>query len=236
MPSFLAPPGYSRIKVVGSFQELVSARFADGINAFCWERTLAGDFREVAGALSPSEPITPLDEATLRALPLSAAGRAAVEVLLEDQQRLRTHGLAPSLDCIQAYPRDEEPVGVPTDVYSFHADSATVESDTWLCTYHGPASEGLRNDQARRLIDIPETRAALLELFGGEDDEHFRHFLAECCYDLHYAPLPGAIPFAFGPGNLWRIAVEHPASAVPPCIHRAPETLPGQGPRLLLIS
>ena len=64
----------------------------------------------------------------------------------------------------------------------------------------------------------------------------FREYQAENCYDLHYAPLPHARPFSFGRGNLWRIAVDYPGNPVPPCIHRAPTTLPGQPPRLLLIS
>ena len=61
-------------------------------------------------------------------------------------------------------------------------------------------------------------------------------YLNENFFDLHYAPLPQARPFSFGLGHLWRIATEHPGSPVPPCIHRAPATLPGQPPRLLLIS
>src|SRR6185295_19345262 len=104
-----------------------------------------------------------------------------------DQRLLRDHGLSPILDCIHGYPRDEDPGAVRTDVYSFHVDSATTDTDTYLCTYHGPASEGLRNDEAQRRVDIPETRAALLKLFGGEDNDDFREFLNENCYDLHYA-------------------------------------------------
>jgi hypothetical protein len=115
-------------------------------------------------------------------------------------------------------------------------DSATVEADTWLCTYHGPSSEGLKNEEAIRRVDIPETRAELLRLFGGEDDEGFREHLSDQCFDLHYLPVGEARSFAFGQGNLWRIAVAYPGCPVPPCIHRAPETLPGQTPRLLLIS
>jgi len=125
---------------------------------------------------------------------------------------------------------------VPTDVYSFHADRATAETDTYLCTYHGPASEGLGNDEAQRRMDIPETRAELLKLFGGEDDDTFREYLNKNCHDLHYVPNSKARLFSFGVGNLWRIAVDYPGSPVPPCIHRAPKTLPGQSPRLLLIS
>lgn len=235
-PTFMPPPGYARIKVVESFDELVSTRFGAGINSLCWPRDLPGDFDEVVQQLTTSGEITTLDEASLKTLPVSAAGRAAIENLIEDQRLLRAAGLAPILDCIHAYPREEKPGPVPIDVYSFHADSATMEADTWLCSYNESSSEGLRNDEARRRIDIPETRAELLKLFGGEENEDFREHLEENCYNLHYAPVPGARPFSFGIGNLWRIAVDYPGSPVPPCIHRAPAALPGRPPRLLLIS
>ena len=82
----------------------------------------------------------------------------------------------------------------------------------------------------------PATRARLLADYGGPDDADFREFLADNCYDLHYAPRPGAEPFSFGLGHLWRIAVEYPGNPVPPCVHRAPENIAGKLPRLLLIS
>jgi hypothetical protein len=80
------------------------------------------------------------------------------------------------------------------------------------------------------------TRAELLSAFGGDDGPDFRAFLTDHCYDLHYAPAAGARPFSFGHGNLWRIATDYPGSPVPPCVHRAPDTQPGDPPRLLLIS
>lgn len=236
MTSLDLPADYPRIRVVNSFQELATARFADGVNALCWPRTLAGDFAEVVERLGRGEDIVTLDEDRLRNLPVSAAGQTAIDQMLEDRRLLQDLDLDPVLNCIHAYPRDEQPGPVPTHVFSFHADSAPVETYTWLCTYHGAPSEGLRNEEATRRIDIPSTRAELLRLFGGSDDDAFREFLNENCYDLHYAPRPGARPFSFGIGNLWRIAVEYPGSPVPPCIHRAPDPGPGQPPRLLLIS
>jgi hypothetical protein len=236
MTPFALPPGYARIKAVNNFDELITTPFANGVNALCWPRTLPGDFGEVVEHLGAGEGIITLDDARLASLSVSAAGRVAIDVLLDDQRLLRAHERDPVLNCIHGYPRDEEAGPVRTDVFSFHADSAPVEADTWLCTYHGPASEGVRNDEAQRRVDIPETRAALLQLFGGEDGDDFREFLREHCYDLHYSPTPLARPFSFGLGNLWRVALDWPASAVPPCIHRAPETLPSQPPRLLLIS
>ena len=235
MTPFTLPPGYARIRVVGSFHELVSTPFGGGVNALCWQRTLAGDFGDVVERLGAGEGVTILDDARLRSLPVSAAGRAAIDILLEDQRLLRERDLDPVLNCINGYPRDEDAGPVSTDVFSFHADSATVETDTWLCTYHGPASEGLRNDEARRRVDIPETRTELLRRFGGEDDGGFLEYLGEHCYDLHYAPVPHARPFSLGTGNLWRIATDWPGSPVPACIHRAPGTVRGE-PRLLLIS
>jgi hypothetical protein len=236
MTPFTLPSDYPRIRRVNNFQELVSTRFANGVNALCWERTLEGDFAEVVRLLGPGEAITTVDDARLLSLPASAAGRVAIANLLADQRLLREQNLDPALNCIHGYPRDETVGPVATDVFSYHADSATVETDTWLCTYHGPSSEGLRNDEARRRVDVPATRAELLKCHGGEDDDAFRSYLSDHCYDLHYEPTPGARPFSFGRGNLWRISVAWPGSPVPPCIHRAPETFPGQPARLLLIS
>jgi hypothetical protein len=237
MPSLSLPSNYTRIKTVKSFHELVTSPFEGDVNALCWQRTLPGDFSEVVEHLILSKGINTLDDSQLDTLTLSADGRVAVDILLEDQRLLRALDLDPVLDCINGYLRDEGQGPVLTDVYSFHVDSATAPIDTYLCTYHGAASEGLRNDEAQRRVDIPETRAELLKRFGGQaDDKNFSDYLTENCYDLHYAPLPGAQPFSFGLGNLWRIAVDYPGSPVPPCIHRAPETLPGQPPRLLLIS
>ena len=237
-PSFELPPGYSRVGVVGSFEELVSSRFDKGVNALCWPRALAGDFGEIASHFMEDDGsgLTSLDEARLGALSLSAEGCMAREILIQDLFLLRSRDLDPTLNCIQGYPRDDEASPVRTDVYSFHVDQAPIEADTYLCSYYGPCSEGLRNDQAIRRVDLPATRAALLALHGGPDDDTFVEFLKDAHYDLHYAPLKGACPFAFGLGHLWRIACDYPGSPVPACIHRAPDTRPGDPPRLLLIS
>lgn len=233
MPPFIPPPGYTRIRIAAGFDELVSLPLRGDCNAICWPRRLAGDFDEIVRLLAPSDDITAVDPERLVELPASAAGRAAIETLLADQERLRARGHSPQLECVRAYARDSGPV--PTDVHSFHVDRADVPTDTFLCTYTGPASQGLRNDQARRLVDDPTVRARLLAQFGGDDGPAFAAHLAENSFDLHYAPMPGATPFEFGIGNLWRLAVQHPASSVPACIHRAPDQRPGQL-RLLLIS
>jgi hypothetical protein len=224
--------------VVSSFEELVSTPFAEGVNAMCWPRELPGDFGEIVAKLSLGAGITTLDEACLHDLELSDAGKVARSILIEDQRILRERELAPVLDFINGYVNDadeEDEEALPTHVQSFHVDSATVQADTFLCTYHGSSSEGLCNEEAIRHVDIPQTRAELLKLYGGEDDADFLEYLNDHFYDLHYAPLPGAQPYSFGVGHLWRVAIQYPGSPVLPCIHRAPATIPGR-PRLLLIS
>lgn len=222
--------------MVQSFEELVSTPLSNGINALCWKRSLPGDFAEVVEQLGVGKGITTIEESRLQALSLSDAGNVARKILLQDQELLRSRDFLPVLDCINGYLHDIEDGSVPTHVQSFHADSATVQADTYLCTYHGLSSEGLYHEEAQRRIDIPETRAELLKQYGGEDNDGFLEYLNDNFYDLHYAPLPQARPFSFGLGNLWRIALEYPGSPVPPCIHRAPPTFPEHGPRLLLIS
>ena len=232
-PSPILPPDFDCIKVVHSFEELASTPFVQGVNAFCWPRVLAGDFAEVVEKIGSGDGITLLDEIFLQGLHLSQAGHVAINEMLLDERLLSGLGLDPALNCIHAYPSDNNATPISTDVYSFHADSAPVQSETWLCTYFGASSEAIRNEEAVRHMDIPKTRAHLLELYGGQDDVGFCEFLSENCYDLHYAALPHAAPYPFGTANLWRIAVQYPDSPVPPCIHRAPRT---NSPRLLLIS
>ncbi len=225
-----------RIQIVSSFDELIATPFQGGINALCWSRDLPGDFRAITDQLPTDDGITSIGDDDLLALTLSPAGAVAREALLADQALLRGHGLAPSLDCIAGYATDGADGPIPTDVYSFHADSAPVPADTYLCTYIGSSSEGLANEAAIRRVDVPDTRAQLLQSFGGADDADFAAYLSDQCFDLHYWPQPGALPYPFGLGNLWRIAIVYPGCPVLPCIHRAPLRLPGAAARLLLIS
>ncbi len=225
----------AQVRIVSHFEELLTTPFRDGVNALCWPRTLVGDFAEVVTKLDLAPGITHLEADTLLTLPLSPAGKTAVENMLADYHLLTEHGMSPTLDGINGYVQREQTGPVRTDVCSWHADSATCEADTWLCTYHGASSEGLPNDQIIRHVDVPETRTKLLQLYGGSDDETFNEWLNDHFYDLHYQPLPGAQPFTFGLGHLWRVATLHEGCPVPPCIHRAPDPIPGQK-RLLLIA
>ena len=186
--------GQPRVRQVRSFEELRATRFADGVNALCWERTLTGDYAEVIAKLGPGEGIVPLDDERIRALELSSAGRLAAEAMLADQQLLRDHDLAPSLNCVYDCVRSLDAGTVPTDVTSFHVDSAPVEVDTWLCTYHGTCSEGLRNEDAQLKIDSPEIRTALLKEYGGADDASFAEFLHEHSYIICHKSLRISIP------------------------------------------
>lgn len=224
------------IRVVDSFDELVTTRFSGEINALCWPRQRVGDFAEIEQSLPPIDGITTLDEEDLLDLKLGSAGKLACNHLLRDQDLLSAAGLQPSLDLVPSGGADPGPGPIRTDVADWHVDSATVESDTYLCTYHGAPSEGVSYHDAICQTDVPETREMLKQHYGGPEGKGFAAFLTERFYDLHYALKPGAPVFSFGVGHLWRVATQYPGSPVPPCIHRAPTTGSDQPRRLLLIS
>ncbi len=219
-----------------SFEELVAARFEKGVNALCWPRLLTGDFAEIVGKLKREEGIQTLSPAQIESLELTQEGGLAREHLLADLARLQALGCDPQLNSISNYPRDTLNKGIATDVYSFHVDSAPCQADTWLCTYHGEPSQILANQDARQRVKDAATRAQLLRLYGGQDDEAFVEFLAEHSYELHYELKAGGQPVSMGLFHLWRIAVQYPGGPVPGCIHRAPESGPNTVMRLLLIA
>jgi hypothetical protein len=64
----------------------------------------------------------------------------------------------PALNLLKCYERDDELDFISTDVYSFHIDRSPIETDTFLCTYHGAASDIVPNDQVEQKILIPEIR------------------------------------------------------------------------------
>jgi len=98
------------------------------------------------------------------------------------------------LNCIHGYPRDEEPGRVRTDVFSFHADSAPVEADTWLCTYHGRRARACAMTRRSGVWTFRNPRRTSGAL-RGEDGDDFREYLRENCYDLHYGRDPQSRPF-----------------------------------------
>lgn len=221
-----------QIQYVASFDALVSTPFDEAMNAVCWRRELVGDFAEIVGKVPMESNITVVEEETLMALELSEQGQLAREVLLGDMQLLTDHGAAPVLNLIRCYDRDDAVPFFPTDVYSWHVDRAPVPTATFLCTYYGAASEILPNAQAKQKILVPEIRAELWQLYGGEE-KGFEDWLSEHFYDLHYQARPDAQPVNLGTGNLWRLAVDCADSRVLPCVHRAP--VESDGVRLLLI-
>lgn len=218
---------------VTNFQHLVNTPFAGEINAVCWQRDLRGDFAEIVNKIALKDNITVIEQEELRALALSEAGAIAREIILNDWELLQAHGASPVLNLIKNYERDEASSFFPTDVYSFHADSSPIATDTFLCTYYGAPSEIVPNSQCEKKVLVPQIRAELRKLYNG-DEEGFEDFLREHFFDLHYRAKPNTPVISLGIGNLWRLAVEHPESKVLPCIHRAPIEKHGL-PRLLMI-
>lgn len=228
----LAPTTH-QIHHVTNFQDLVSTPFQGEMNAISWTRQLIGDFSEIVKKVVLKENITVIEPEELRELELSEQGQLAREILLNDLELFEAHGASPILNLIKCYERDDSYPFFPTDVYSFHVDRSPLPIDTFLCTYYGESSDILPNAQATQKILIPEIREELKKLYDGAA-EGFEAFLREYFFDLHYQAKPKARPISLGLGHLWRLAVDHPKSPVPPCVHRAPKEKPGQN-RLLLI-
>ncbi|HEY1032152.1 MAG TPA: hypothetical protein VGD89_10300 [Flavipsychrobacter sp.] len=227
-----APLVEKHIKYVTGFQELVTTPFSGEVNAICWKRELTGDFSEIVQKVTLSGNITEVEPEALRNLSLSEQGELARNILLSDLELLKAHGASPVLNVISSYDRDDTFPFFPADVYSFHVDRSPIPTDTILCTYYGASSEILPNAQGVQKILVPEIRDELRKLYHGAE-EGFEAFLSEHFFDLHYQALPGAQPISLGLGHIWRLAVDHPESKVPPCLHCAPEEN-GQY-RLLLI-
>ena len=223
----------NQIRQVSSFPELVNTKFQGETNAICWHRNLVGDFKEIVNKLQLKENITEVSVEDLLALQLSEKGNLARKTILEDIEQLTDFGASPVLNLLKHYERDEELDFISTDVYSFHVDRSPIETDTFLCTYHGAASDIVPNDQVEQKVLIPEIREKLKELHDGSGTE-FEAFLAEYFFDLHYQPKPAAQPVNLGMGHIWRLAVDHPTQKVLPCVHRAPVEKDGEY-RLLLI-
>ena len=223
----------NQIQLVTTFKELVDTSFGGNINALCWERKLLGDFAEIIEKIKPTENITSIEPDEMLALELSEQGNLARQTILADWNLLKAQGAQPSLNLIKYYDRDDTHPLIPTDVYSFHVDRSPVPTDTFLCTYHGQASEILPNTQAIQKIQIPEIRNQLRNEFDGTD-KAFETYLSKHFFDLHYQPKPNAQTINLGIGNLWRLAVDHPESKVPPCVHRAPKEKVGEYSLLLI--
>lgn len=212
---------HEQIRSVSSFSELISTELIGKQNAVCWERSLDGDFEEIATKIILKENITELSKEDLLALELSAQGQKAREIILNDLELLTEFGAQPSLNLLKSYDRDDELDFISTDVYSYHVDRAPFHSPTFLCTYFGAASDILPNDQAVQKIQIPEIREQLRKLHAGSEED-FEDFLKENFFDLHYEALPNSQPINLGNGKLWKLATDDPDSASLPCIHRAP--------------
>jgi hypothetical protein len=223
----------NQIGTVSTFSELVNTDFKGERNALCWYRNLEGDFAAIVKQLQLKENITEVFPKELLALQLSEKGNIAREIILNDLQLLTNLGASPSLNLLKCYERDNEFDFIATDVYSYHVDRSPIATDTFLCTYHGAASDIIANKQAVQKILIPEIRDKLTALHHGPSEE-LEHFLTINYFDLHYQAKPHATPVNLGVGHLWRLAVDHPEQQVLPCIHRAPIEKEGEY-RLLLI-
>jgi hypothetical protein len=222
-----------QVLLVNSFSDFLSTPFHGNKNAICWQRELIGDFEEIVNKIDLDDNMTEIAMEELLELQLTQQGHLAREILLNDFKVLKEHGGSPVLNAIKYYERDDSFPFFPTDVYSYHVDRSPIPADTILCTYFGEPSDILANAQAQQKVLIPEIRNELRKLYDGIE-EGFEAFLTEHFFDLHYQAKPNAQATSLGIGHLWRLAIDHPESQVPPCVHRAPVEKDGQR-RLLMI-
>ena len=62
MPVFSPPSDYLRMRMVANFDELLTTRINDEINALCWRRELTADFKGVIEKRNLKGGINPLNE------------------------------------------------------------------------------------------------------------------------------------------------------------------------------
>ena len=175
--------GNTQVGTVSSFSELIETSFHGDMNAICWSRYLVGDFQEIVNKLDLKEDITQVSEEDLLELQLSEDGILAREIILKDIHYLTDFGASPSLNLLKCYERDNELDFISTDVYSYHIDRSPIETDTFLCTYYGAASDIISNSQVQQKVCIPEIRNKLKALYDGPETE-FENFLEENFFDL----------------------------------------------------
>jgi hypothetical protein len=59
---------------------------------------------------------------------------------------------------LKRYERDDEFGFICTDEYSFYVDRSRIATSTFICTYHGAASDIIANEQPKQKVLIPESR------------------------------------------------------------------------------
>ena len=132
---------------------------------------------------------------------MSLAGRTAIELLPEDQRLLREHGAAPVLNCFLSYPARKIRWSCPR-MFTPSTPTAPRWKQTHFFARITERQAKVCATRTRYVVWTFRNPRRTAQTFGGEDNACFREFLAENCYDLHYAPAPSAQPFSFGVGNL----------------------------------
>ena len=155
-PSVKARFNSPTVAGVTNFDDLVSMPYQGTVNAICWARNLPGDFAQIVKKIKLNQNIAVLEPEELLELDLSEQGQLARQILLNDLKLLTAHGASPTLNLIRCYDRDDAHPFFSTDVYSFHVDRSPIPTHTFLCTYHGEASEILPNAQANKKCWYPK--------------------------------------------------------------------------------
>lgn len=208
------PRKNSRVKVVASLSDMFNRAFggAEEVNCIVHPRKLSGDFNALARRLSAPLKLEkkPFVELSTDAFALHARSLRGAE---------KKAAKAILADMKRMDEQNLNPVlrvigegdyreqSAFDRVHDFHADGVTkVGGYKVLCCYTSPVTEGLRLEDA------------------------------EFQEDGYYKMKPGAKPFSFRPGSIWRHAVIGTGEGILPFIHRAPHVSEQRQPRLILMA
>lgn len=119
----------------------------------------------------------------------------------------------------------------------FHFDGGNVEIGRVLIPYTAPTTEGIAPEDCIRFVDIPKFQQDLIGRYGQDkvDPAELAALYKQGIAEIRL-PLPGAVPYSFSAGDVFRHAVQENMAGVTPHLHRAPPMPKGAKPRLLLVA
>lgn len=213
------PPAHESIVIETSMERFYAHRRKPHEMIILHPRTISGPFNALARHLLERHPcygVAKAHDEMLQTLYSCEALEAmsgipdalddAMGLIVSDMNEMaRQTGVQPFLRVIA-------PGGYAVGTYVYHEDtpkhlSALGACERLVCCYNGPTTEGLLEEDASFVS------------CGGDGPE--------------YMAMPGAAPFRFGIGNIWRHACM--GGEAPAFIHRAVDIPAGHPPRLMVV-
>ena len=215
-------------------------------NVILHRRKLRGDFNALAAHLAGNKKVT-IDRSLRREDVVKAekelkgkAKKAAQEILADIDMLAREGYHSTKLRLIgdEGYRMDHGyDLKKGSGVSLFHFDGGQPLKGRVLTAYAGATTQGIAPEDCIRFVDIPKFQQDLIGRFGQDhvDPKELAALMKRSIADIRL-PKPGAIPYAFSVGDIFRHAVRDNKAGVTPHLHRAPPMTTGAKPRLLLVA